>query len=138
MDEQRLVRALRNGPPFATRYVAVPLELDEEPVAGRAGGSGRLLMVVAATALLLVAALAGTALIGTILSDDRTVPPDGLATRSRPRCRHRSPPQFRGKARARGRPRPAPGGMRLADGGGTPRAANSGCTTLQAKPLVSS
>ncbi len=79
MDEQRLERALRTGPPFATRYVAATLELDEEPVAGRAGG-GRLLLVVAATALLLVAALAGTALIGTILSDDRTVPPDAVAT----------------------------------------------------------
>ena len=138
MDEQRLVRALRNGPPFATRYVAVPLELDEEPVAGRAGGSGRLLMVVAATALLLVAALAGTALIGTILSDDRTVPPDGLATPIATAMQTPIATAIQGKARARGRPRPAPGGMRLADGGGTPRAANSGCTTLQAKPLVSS
>ena len=32
MDEQRLERALRQGPPFATRYTPSSLALDERPV----------------------------------------------------------------------------------------------------------
>jgi hypothetical protein len=64
MDDQRLERALRQGPPFATRYVSRPLPL-YEPRAGRRGaGTGRVVLLVAVTALLLAGMLGGLAAIG--------------------------------------------------------------------------
>jgi hypothetical protein len=69
MDEQRLERALRQGPPFTTRYVPSSLALDEQPVV-RGPSAGRLVLIVAVTALLLVAALAGLAALGAFRDDD--------------------------------------------------------------------
>jgi Tol biopolymer transport system component len=63
MDEQRLERALRQGPPFATRYVPPSLALDEQPVM-RGLSAGRLVLIIAVTALLLVGMLAGLAAMG--------------------------------------------------------------------------
>lgn len=63
MDEQRLERALRQGPPFATRYVPSSLALDEQRVV-RGPGVGRLVLILAVTALLLVGMLAGLAALG--------------------------------------------------------------------------
>jgi len=62
MDEQRLLRALRAGPPFATAYVAHPLVLREQPVAVR-WPLRRLALLLALTALLLAGAIVG-ALVG--------------------------------------------------------------------------
>ena len=47
MDEQRLERALRRGPPFATTSVARPLALDDPAGSRRAAGTGRLVLLVA-------------------------------------------------------------------------------------------
>jgi Tol biopolymer transport system component len=58
MDEQRLERALREGPPFATRYVPVALSF-EAPTAPGPASAARLALVIAVTALLLVGMLAG-------------------------------------------------------------------------------
>jgi len=68
MDTPRLERALRQGPPFATRYVPSSLALDEQPVARRPGV--RLALIIAATALLLVGLLAGLAALGAFRNDD--------------------------------------------------------------------
>jgi Tol biopolymer transport system component len=62
MDEQRLEGALRQGPPFATRYVASPLAL--EGVVRGPGSVGRLVLIMAVTALLLVGILAALAALG--------------------------------------------------------------------------
>jgi len=69
MDEQRLERALRQGPPFATRYVARLPVLDESLVARRPAGVARLVMLIAVTALLLVGMLAGLAALGALRGD---------------------------------------------------------------------
>jgi Tol biopolymer transport system component len=64
MVERRLERALRQGPPFATGYVPTSLALDEPPAVRGRVGVRQLLLVVAATALLLIALLAGLAAVG--------------------------------------------------------------------------
>ena len=46
MDEQRLERALRQGPPFATGYVASSLALDERPVVRGPLSVGRLVLII--------------------------------------------------------------------------------------------
>lgn len=75
MDEQRLERALRQGPPFVTRYVSGPLALDE-PLGGRRGaGTGRLVLLVAVTALLLAGMLGGLAALGSLRDDSPAPPP---------------------------------------------------------------
>jgi hypothetical protein len=71
MDERRLERALRQGPPFATRYVPSSLALDEGLVVDRTFGVGRLALLIAVTALLLVGMLAGLAATGALRDDDR-------------------------------------------------------------------
>ena len=68
MDEQRLERALRQGPPFATGYVPSSLALDQQPVV-RGPSVGRLVLIMAATALLLVGMLAGLAAMGAFRDD---------------------------------------------------------------------
>ena len=65
MDERRLERALRQGPPYATRYVPSSLTLDERPVVRGPMSVGRLVLIMAATALLLIGVLAGLAALGT-------------------------------------------------------------------------
>ena len=68
MDEQRLERALRQGPPFANGYVPSSLALDQQPgVRGR--GVGRLVLIIAVTALLLVGTLAGLAVLAALRDD---------------------------------------------------------------------
>src|SRR5688572_4026484 len=69
MDEQRLERALRQGPPFATRYVPAALALDEQPVVRGPVSAGRLVLILAVTALLLVGMLAGLAAMGAFRTD---------------------------------------------------------------------
>jgi Tol biopolymer transport system component len=71
MDERRLERALRQGPPFATRYVPTSLSLDEQLVARRAVSVGRLVLIVAVTALLMIGMLAGLAALGAFGDDER-------------------------------------------------------------------
>jgi hypothetical protein len=65
MDEQRLTRALRHGPRFATEYVPSPLALDDAAMVRPPIGAGRLVLVIAVTALLLVALLAVLLAVGT-------------------------------------------------------------------------
>ena len=64
MDEQRLVRALRRGPPFATGYVPSSIALEDAPVARPLFSVGRLALVIAITALLLAGLLAGLVAVG--------------------------------------------------------------------------
>jgi Tol biopolymer transport system component len=64
MDEQRLMRALRHGPRFATLYVPTPLALDDAPRVRPRADAGRLVLAIAITALLLVALLAGLIAVG--------------------------------------------------------------------------
>ena len=71
MDEQRLERALRQGPPFATRYLPSSLALDEQPVLRGPVSVGRLVLIIAVTALLLVGMLAGLAALGAFRDDGR-------------------------------------------------------------------
>ena len=71
MDEQRLERALRQGPPFATRYAPSSLALDEQPIVRSPFNVGRLSLLIAVTALLLVGMLAGLAALGAFRNDDR-------------------------------------------------------------------
>jgi Tol biopolymer transport system component len=69
MDEQRLERALRQGPPFATQYVPSAVALD--PLAARAVvGPGRLVIAVALAALLLTGLLGGLVAVGVLRDDD--------------------------------------------------------------------
>ena len=68
MDEQRFERALRQGPPFATGYLPASLALDEQPVV-RGPGAGRLVLILAVTALLLAGLLAGLAALGAFRDD---------------------------------------------------------------------
>jgi dipeptidyl aminopeptidase/acylaminoacyl peptidase len=67
MDEQRLERALRAGPPFATAYVARPLRLDEKVIMSRPLTLRRTAILLAVLALLLAATIVG-ALLGRVLS----------------------------------------------------------------------
>jgi Tol biopolymer transport system component len=53
MDEQRIERALREGPQFGTLYVARPLALDQ-PLARPATSFGRLVLILAVAAVLLM------------------------------------------------------------------------------------
>ncbi len=69
MDEHRLERALRQGPPFTATYVPVSLVLDERPIVRDPIGVGRLVLIIAMTALLLAATLAGLAVLGTFRDD---------------------------------------------------------------------
>jgi dipeptidyl aminopeptidase/acylaminoacyl peptidase len=82
MDEQRLERALRAGPPFATRYVARQVELTDGPLLRggvRAGvPATRGLLLVALVAMLLVAALAGLAIGAFLRSSPGVVAYNGL------------------------------------------------------------
>lgn len=71
MDEQRLERALRQGPPFATKYVPSSLALDDAPIARPSVGAGRLVLIIAVTALLLVGLLGGLVAVGVLQNDDR-------------------------------------------------------------------
>ena len=70
MDEQRLERALRQGPPFATRYVARPLALDQRRVGRRPAGVGRLVLLVALTGMVMIGMLAGLAALGALRDDE--------------------------------------------------------------------
>jgi WD40 repeat protein len=74
MDELRLERALSQGPPFATRYVPSPLALNDKSIARRPASVGRLVLIIAVTALLLVGMLAGLAALGAFQNDDRGAP----------------------------------------------------------------
>lgn len=69
MDEQRLERALRQGPPFGTRYVPSSVAFDPPNVRPPVG-LGRLVLIVAMTALLLVGLLGGLVAVG-LLQDDQ-------------------------------------------------------------------
>ena len=71
MDNQRLERALRSGPPFSTSYVAPPLPFDHA-TAPRA--IGRRALAVVLVALLVLAALAGLALLAGSLVPSRLCP----------------------------------------------------------------
>lgn len=73
MDQQRLERALRQGPPFATRYVPSSLALDDASVVRPLVGVGRLGPLIAVMALLLAGLLAGALLIGAVRDDHRPV-----------------------------------------------------------------
>ncbi len=64
MDEQRLERALRQGPPFTTGYVPSTLALEERPFVRAPMTVGRLVLVIAVTALLLIGLLAGLVALG--------------------------------------------------------------------------
>src|SRR3954447_18537174 len=59
MDERRLERALRQGPPFATSYVPASLALDAQPIERGRASVGGLVLVLAVTALLLAGLVAG-------------------------------------------------------------------------------
>jgi Tol biopolymer transport system component len=79
MDEQRLERALRQGPPFATRYVPSSLALDERSAVRGLVSVGRLVLIMAATALLLVGMLAALAAGGTFRDDQGPISNGWLA-----------------------------------------------------------
>jgi Tol biopolymer transport system component len=64
MDEQRLERALRQGPPFATGYVPSSLALDVRPVVRGPASVGRLVLVIAVAVLLLAGLIAGSLALG--------------------------------------------------------------------------
>jgi hypothetical protein len=64
MDEQRLERLLRAGPPFATPYVARPLVLPEPAAPAPVWGARRLALLLAIVALLLAASVVGALLSG--------------------------------------------------------------------------
>jgi hypothetical protein len=63
MNEQRLARALREGPPFATHYVARPLRLTHE-LGRRTSRAPRRAVLLLAVAALLLAALGALAIAG--------------------------------------------------------------------------
>ena len=67
MDEQRLERALRQGPPFANGYVPSSLALEQPVVRGLS--VGRLVLIIAVTALLLIGMLAGLAALAAFRDD---------------------------------------------------------------------
>jgi WD40 repeat protein len=78
MNEQRLERVLRQGPPFATRYVPSLLALDERPVVRGPVSVGRLVLIIAVTVLLLISMLAGLAASGAFRDHDRPVSELGI------------------------------------------------------------
>jgi hypothetical protein len=69
MDEQRLERALRQGPPFAVGYVATSVVL-EQPALRPPVSAVRLVLVMALTGALIVGLLAGLAVIGAFRDAD--------------------------------------------------------------------
>jgi Tol biopolymer transport system component len=73
MDLQRLERVLRQGPPFATRYVPSTLVLDGQPVVSRSVSVSRLVLIAAVTALLLVGMLAALGAVGAFRDDHRPI-----------------------------------------------------------------
>ncbi len=79
MDERRLERALRHGPPFATGYVPSSLALDEQSVVRSRVSVGRLVLTMAVTALLLVGMLAALAAVGGFREDHRPISNGWLA-----------------------------------------------------------
>jgi hypothetical protein len=81
MDELRLERALRAGPPFATQYIARPLSLREEVLMTRTLTTRRTLLLLAVVGLLLAATMAALA-IGSLLR------PEGTPTLSQARNYH--------------------------------------------------
>jgi hypothetical protein len=73
MDQRRIERALRQGPPYATRYVPVTLALNGPTLVRPRVGLGRLVLVIAVTALLLVGLVAGLVAVANLRSEDRPV-----------------------------------------------------------------
>jgi hypothetical protein len=71
MDELRLERALRAGPPYATQYIARPLSLSDEVLTNRTVITRRTLLLLAVVGLLLAATLAALA-IGRLLRPEGT------------------------------------------------------------------
>jgi Tol biopolymer transport system component len=69
MDEQRLERALRHGPPFAVGYVPSSVVL-EQPVVRPPVSVGRLVLTMAVTGALIVGLLAGLAALGAFRNED--------------------------------------------------------------------
>jgi hypothetical protein len=78
MDEQRLERALRQGPPFATKFVPSTLALDDVSGVRLPVSVGRLVVIVTVTALLLVSLLAGLTASGAFRDVDGPVPELGI------------------------------------------------------------
>ena len=70
MDEGRLEDILREGPPFATAYVARPMVLDDVPARRDAPTARRLLLVVVTVGLLLGAAFAALVVAGFLRPSD--------------------------------------------------------------------
>lgn len=70
MDDQRLERALRQGPPFATTYVPSAPSIDEQPII-RGSSVGRLVLITAVTVLSLAGLLGSLVAVGMLQSDDR-------------------------------------------------------------------
>ena len=70
MDDRRLERALRQGPPFATTYSPRPVALDERAGVSSPAGTMRIALLIAVTALLLIGMIAGLAAVGMLLDED--------------------------------------------------------------------
>jgi dipeptidyl aminopeptidase/acylaminoacyl peptidase len=70
MDERRIEQVLRQGPPFATAYVARPLPIDGATVEHRGLTARQLALALLATALLLAAALAALVALGLLRAAD--------------------------------------------------------------------
>lgn len=83
MDQQRLERALREGPKFATRYVPRPFGLENEPAGRRASGR-QVVMLIAVTALLMAGMLAGLAALGVWRDSERASSNGWIAVSANP------------------------------------------------------
>ena len=83
MDEQRLERALREGPKFATRYVPRSFGLENEP-AGRRTSGRQLVLLIAVTALLMAGMLAGLAALGVWRDAERAASNGWIAVSANP------------------------------------------------------
>ena len=70
MDDQRIEQVLREGPPFATAYVAHPLPIDGAIAEHRGLTGRRLVLALLTTALLLAAALAALVVLGLLRGKD--------------------------------------------------------------------
>ena len=70
MDEGRLEDILREGPPFATAYVARPIVLDDAPARRDAPTARRVVLVMVTVGLLLGAAVAALAVVGFLRPSD--------------------------------------------------------------------